>query len=114
MKTLLLTLAFCLAISNAQAAPPTAASIETALTLNTSQKTVETTLAGTDAKVRLEMQKAIAAQNAVNSPSNVVLTALQQNAVNLVSPKITAILKEDLSWAKLQPQFLKIYQNNLS
>jgi hypothetical protein len=60
------------------------------------------------------MQKAIAAQNAVNNPGNPLLTAQQQNAVNLASPKITAILKEDLSWAKLQPQFLKIYQNNLS
>lgn len=109
-----LTLATATATASAFAAPPTAASIETALTLNTSQKTVETTLAGTDAKVRLEMQKAIAAQNAVNSPGNVLLTTQQQNAVNLASPKITAILKEDLSWAKLQPQFLKIYQNNLS
>jgi hypothetical protein len=104
-----LVCAAALSLSTAHAAPPSAASVEQLVQLNGAQKALEQATANMQNQIRQQVQFSLQQQNG-GQP----LSALQQAAVDKVVPGVVAVLRDELSWAKLKPGYVRLYQEQLT
>jgi len=108
-----LVCAAALSLSTAHAAQPSgtpsAASVEQLVQLNGAQKALEQATANMQNQIRQQVQFSLQQQNG-GQP----LSAVQQAAVDKVVPGVVAVLRDELSWAKLKPGYVRLYQEQLT
>lgn len=102
-------LAFSFVVSHAHAGPPTTASIEALLVANNTKQALDTANAGILSRMQQEMVRGVIAENRGAPP-----TAVQRQAMDKVSPAVAAILKEELSFDKVKPEYIALYQQQYS
>lgn len=105
MKRLLLSLALVCSTAFAADTKPSDASIKELLTVSESQSVVEGIWGQVDG-----MMKGMLAQVGQGK----ALNATQQAAVDSFQAKYLALMREQISWAKLEPMYVRIYQDALS
>ena len=110
MKTYLnlLPLVLTLTAATTFAAPPTAASIESILSTNGAQQSLESTLSGVERRMRQEINKAIFQSN--GGP----ITPAQKLAVDKAAPQVTKVMQQEMGWDKMKLAYTKIYQDALT
>ena len=107
-RNLLTLISLALLSITATAAPPSATSIESILTTNGSQQSLESTLAGVEGRMRQEINKAIFTHN--NGP----ITPAQKLAVDKAAPQVTKVMQTEMGWDKMKLAYTKIYQDSLT
>jgi hypothetical protein len=105
-KPLLISLA--LSAATAFAAPPTAASIESILSTNGAQQSLESTLAGVETRMRQEINRQLFTHN--NGP----ITPTQKLAIDKAAPQVTKVMQTEMGWDKMKAAYTKIYQDALT
>ena len=103
----LLALSFAICTA-AQAAPPTAASIEAILSTNGSQQSLESTLAGVEGRMRQEINRQLFTHN--GGP----ITPTQKLAIDKAAPQVNKVMQEEMGWNKMKLAYTKIYQDALT
>ena len=93
----------------AQAAPPTPQSVETLILNNGLKSGLDNAATGIQTRIQQSMLQAVLAEN-----KGTAISAGQRAAMDKVSPPVAAILKEELSFEKLKPDFIALYQQNLT
>ncbi|WP_066272547.1 DUF2059 domain-containing protein [Hydrogenophaga palleronii] len=88
--------------SAAHAAPPSDASIATLLTVTQANKMVETMYGNMEQTIRQAMQQATAGKT---------LTAEQARVIELAPARLANVLREEVTWAKLEPSMVQIYRD---
>ena len=101
MKRLLLALSLACATAFAADTKPTEASIKELLTLTEAAKIVDTVWGQMDSMMRGMLAQATQGQQ---------LTPEAQAAIAKFQEKTTALVREDFSWAKLEPLYYRVYQ----
>ena len=96
---------FAFGSSWAFAAPPTVASIEALLVANNTKQALDTANAGIMTRMQQEMVRSVIAENRGAPP-----TAQQRQAMDKVSPEVGKILREELSFEKVKPEYIVLYQ----
>lgn len=91
------------------AAPPTSQSIETLIFNNGLKAGLDNAATGIQTRMQQSMLQAVLAEN-----KGTPISAGQRAAMDKVSPPVAAILKEELSFEKLKPDFIALYQQNLT
>jgi hypothetical protein len=99
----LLTL-FSVAPSFADDRKPSEASVRELMTAANSRNLVNSVTAEVDAMMRRNTQQALKEQ----------ATPAQQQAIEGMMSKIDALLRQELSWEKLEPLYIRIYQDSLT
>ncbi len=89
----------------AHAAPPTEASIDAMLAVTKSETMVDSMLAQMEGTMRQSMLRAL--QGKTPTPE-------QERRITDMSTQFVAVTKEELSWAKLKPMYVRIYQESLT
>ena len=107
-RNLLTLISLALLSITATAAPPSATSIESILSTNGSQQSLESTLAGVEGRMRQEINKAIFTHN--NGP----ITPAQKLAVDKAAPQVTKVMQTEMGWDKMKLAYTKIYQDSLT
>jgi uncharacterized protein len=108
LKKLLVTMiSFC--VVSAFAAPPTAQSVETLILNNGLKSGLDNAATGIQTRMQQSMLQAVLAEN-----KGTPISSGQRAAMDKVTPPVTAILKEELSFEKLKPDFMALYQQNLT
>jgi uncharacterized protein len=87
--------------STSHAAPPTEESIKTLMALTRTEAMLDQVYAGMEQSMRQGMQQALAGQT---------MTITQQQMVAAAPVKLMAVLREELSWAKMLPDYVTIYK----
>ena len=110
MKTTALKIfAFLCLISPVMAQPASVDSIKELLVVTESKKLLDGMFPQIDALIKSTMSQAVAGKN---------LTEEQQRELEKTFPKITAeimqAMREELSWEKLEPMYLEIYQKSFA
>jgi hypothetical protein len=78
--------------------------------LNNGLKTgLENAATGIQTRMQQSMLQAILAEN-----KGTPISAAQRQAMDKITPPVTAILKEELSFQKLKPEFMALYQQSLT
>jgi len=98
-------LASSLVATSAVAAPPTAESIDTLLSLSKTQRLLD----GIYANIDQVMQQSIAA-----SMQGQPVTPEQQRVIDNMRQKFAVIFREEMSWSKLLPVYTRIYQESFT
>jgi hypothetical protein len=104
--------ALCMGLSlggHAMAAPASAASVEKLVALNGAQKALEQAVGGIEAQVRQQIVNNLMQQN-----GGAPLTPQQQTAVNKMVPGLGAVLRQEMSWARLKVPYIELYQAQLN
>jgi len=101
MKHLLATFAVSLFASAVAAAPASQASVEELLDLTRAESLISEMYPQVEQIMRQSMKAALVDK----AP-----TAAQQRVLDAMPGKFIAIMREELNWAKLKPQFTQIYQ----
>lgn len=107
MKTLLKTLVIAvlaMAITS-HAAPPTDKSIEQVLELSKAGKMMDDMWSYMDGIMKTSLQQATKGKP---------LTAEEQAVVDKYMGKMVAIMKDELNWEKLKPEYVKIYRDTFT
>jgi len=106
MKRILLAL-LAIACSAASAAdtPASEASIKELLTVADTRKIVDGMLGQIEGFTKAAMQKALGGRT---------LSPEEQQTADKMSSKMTAAMREELSWEKLEPLYIKIYQQSFT
>ncbi|MBI5277333.1 MAG: DUF2059 domain-containing protein [Burkholderiales bacterium] len=102
MKRLLACIALAGWLAGAQAAPPTAESVERLLVLSKSESVMDSMYAAAEAAMRQAMQQAV---------GNKRLTAEQERAIQTVPARYMSVLRAELNWATLKPDMIQMYQD---
>jgi hypothetical protein len=105
MKRIVLALALACSTAFAVDTKPSDASIKELLTVSESQSVVEGIWGQVDG-----MMKGMLAQVGQGK----ALNAKQQAAVDSFQAKYIALMREEVSWTKLEPMYVRIYQDALS
>jgi hypothetical protein len=105
MKRILLALALLLQVGLSQAAPPSAESIERLLSVTRTESLIESMYGNMEEVMRQSMKQA-----AGNKP----LTAEQQRVFDVLPARFTALVRQEMSWPKMKPQYVQIYQESFS
>ena len=105
---ILVTLTFAM-VGHARAAPPTTASIEALLIANNTRHALDTANTGIMTRMQQEMLRQVIAENRGAAP-----TAIQRQAMDKVGPEVGKILKEELSFDKVKPDYVTLYQQQYS
>ena len=108
MKTPLLTLILAFTAATAFAAPPSASSIESILSTNGSQQSLESTLAGVEGRMRQEINRQLFTHN--GGP----ITPAQKLAIDKAAPQVTKVMQLEMGWDKMKAAYTKIYQDALT
>ena len=108
MKTPLLTLILAFTAATAFAAPPSASSIESILSTNGSQQSLESTLAGVEGRMRQEINRQLFTHN--GGP----ITPTQKLAIDKAAPQVNKVMQEEMGWNKMKQAYTKIYQDALT
>ena len=93
----LLALSFC---ASAVAAPASTESIEQLLVVTKAQGLLDSSYANVDRMMRQGI-----AQGTGGRP----LTADEQQRIDAVSVKVTALMRDEMSWAKIKPEYVRLY-----
>lgn len=88
---------------SAHAAPPSDASIATLLSVTQSDKMMDTMYANMEQMMRQGMQAATKGR---------VLTAEQARVMELAPARLAKVMREEITWAKLEPMMVQIYREN--
>lgn len=99
----LLSLLLAVSASAALAAPPTAESVERLLAITKSEALVDTMYNDMEPYLRKMMQDATSGK----------VTEKQKQTIDDLAPKMVALMREEFNWAKLKPEFVRIYQEAL-
>lgn len=102
-KHLAAALLGCTLALPAQAAPPSDASIATLLAVTQSNKMLDTMYASMEQSIRQGMQAA--AGNRTLSPE-------QARIMELAPARLANLMREEMSWAKMEPMVVQIYRDN--
>ncbi|MBS1169085.1 MAG: hypothetical protein H6R01_3 [Burkholderiaceae bacterium] len=105
MKLRLLLAAALLIASNAFAAPPTTESVEQMFSLTKTESIMNTLYANLDNVMRSAINESLKGQK---------LTPKQQRALNALPARMAQVIREEFSWDKLKPVYLKIYQESFT
>lgn len=106
MRKLLLTLIMTIVVSHAAATPPSVESIETLLAITKSEAMMDSMYANMQPMMRLAMQQG----RQIREGST--LTPEQQRIADSFSAKLGELLRTEVSWEKLKPQFIEIYRDS--
>lgn len=87
------------------AAPPSEASIRELLEISQSAKIVDASMAQADTMMSQMMQQAL--QGKEVKPE-------VQEVISRAQTRMVGLLKEEMSWAKMEPMFINIYQKSFS
>jgi hypothetical protein len=101
---LLMVLLSATSSSLADEQKPTEASIKELMTLANSRNLVNGVVAQVDAMVRRNTQQALKEQ----------ATPAQQQAIESMMKRIDVLLREEFAWEKLEPLYIRIYQDSLT
>lgn len=82
------------------AAPASVESVETLLHLSRAEASMEASYAGVEQLMRTSMS---------GITQGKPLSAEQQRVLDAAPAKFTAVMREEMSWAKLKPHFVKLY-----
>ena len=93
----LLALSFC---ASAVAAPASTESIEKLLVVGKAQSLLESSYANVDTMMR---------QGVIQGTGGRALTADELQRVDVMSAKLTALMKDEMSWAKIKPEYIRLY-----
>jgi uncharacterized protein len=105
MRKLILLFAALTLTSTALAATPTKDSVETLLKVTRVERTLDGMLASIDSLMQQSMARAMAGKQQ---------TAEQQRAMELMRGKVQQIFREEMTWAKLEPIYVQVYQDTFS
>jgi len=105
MKSIVLAIAFVLAQFEATAAPPTEVSVERLLDLMNARATIEQSYAQTE-----RMMRGMAQQSIGSRP----LTDAEVRSLDSTVSKTVALMKSEMSWEKLKPEFVRLYVNTFT
>jgi hypothetical protein len=105
MRKLILLFAALTLTSTALAATPTKESVGTLLQVTRVEKTLDGMLTSIDSLMQQSMARAMAGR-----PQ----TAEQQRAMELMRGKVQQIFHEEMTWAKLEPIYVQVYQDTFS
>lgn len=100
---LLVSTIFLSSLGLAHAAPASSESVETLLTVTKSEALMDSVYAQVEQSMRLAMKQAA---------SGKTLTAEQQQMVDQVSGKLSALVHSEFTWATLKPHYVQIYTEN--
>lgn len=103
MRKTLLSLALVCSAGAALAAPPTAESIDRLLTLTRSESLVESMYSRMEPFMRETMR--------ASAPAGA--TPAQQKAMDDMVPRLVELMREEFNWAKLKPEYIRLYQEAL-
>jgi hypothetical protein len=102
-KHLAAALLGCALALPAQAAPPSDASIATLLSVTQSNKMLDTMYASMEQSIRQGMQAAA---------GNRTLTPEQARIMELAPARLASLMREEMSWAKMEPMVVQIYRES--
>ena len=105
MKRLVIALALACSAAFAADTTPTEASIKELLTLSDAPKLID----GIWAQIGGMIQQGIN-----QSTQGQQVTPAQQAAIDKYKASTVAVMREELSWAKIEPMYIRIYQNSLN
>lgn len=103
MKPFATALLLC-ACLGAHAAPPSAESIERLMAVTQAEKLMERTLAAADQNLRQSLQQRFVGQT---------LSPEQRQVIDLLPTRFMTLMREELDWARLKPEFVRLYQEAL-
>ena len=101
MRKLFITSVLALLVGQAAAAPASTESVEALLTLTKTESTFDTMYASMEQFMRQSMQQAALGRT---------LTPPQQQVIDTVPAKFVAVMRSELNWDKLKPQFVQLYR----
>lgn len=97
-----LILAATLAISfGAQAVPASQESVETLLAVTRAEALMDSLYSGMDQMMRQSIQQAVQGQS---------ISAEQQRMLDVIPEKFVAVMREEMSWKKMKPQYVQLYR----
>lgn len=105
IRTLLAILLLRCCVCHAVETPASEASIKEMLALSDARKIVDSMFAQVNGMMRTTMQQSIGAREV--SPE-------EQKTLDSVSSKVVAVMQEELSWDKLEPLYVSIYQKSFT
>lgn len=97
----LLVITALLASFSAQAAPASEESVETLLAVTNSKAVMETVFSSMDQMMRQGMQQSLQGKP---------ITEKQRRMLDAVPAKFVAVMREEMSWEKMRPMYVKIYR----
>lgn len=95
----------CWLVGLAAAAPPTDASLRELIAVTESQKLVESSMAQLDSVMQASMANALRGKE---------VTPEMRQTMDEMRRKVVTVLREEMSWEKLEPMFISIYQDTLT
>lgn len=101
MRRLATLICLTAALATAQAAPPSAASIEALLTVTKAERMMDGMYASVEQMMRQGMQQAAQGQN---------LSDEQRRLLDAAPPRLVKVMREELSYAALKPLYVEIYR----
>ena len=104
MRILFLAASLTLAVA-ARAAPATPESIDELLRLTRAEAILETMYANMDQLMRQAMAESLKGQK---------LTAEQQRALEAAPARFGRVIRDEMSWEKLRPVYVQIYQQSFT
>jgi len=104
MRAIFLATTFLLAVS-ARAAPATPESIEQLLTLTRAEGILDAVYANMDQIMRQAMAESLKGQK---------ITPEQQRFIDAAPARFARVVREELSWDKLRPMYVQIYQQSFT
>ncbi len=105
MRKLLLLLITLLCVSTGHAAPPSDESVNRLLTTIKAERTIDSAMANMENYLR---------QVVPTMPKAKQLTPDQLGAIDTMMVKMVKLMREEMSWEKMRPIYVQIYQESLS
>ena len=100
MNRLLLALVIAIAAGQANADPASAESVQRLLKLTKSETTLNSMYAAVERVMQQSMQQATAGRS---------ITPEQQRILDAVPAKVFSVVRSELTWDKLEPQYIQLY-----
>lgn len=105
MRKFLVLIAIWVATGWAQAAPPSTESIEALLTITKSERLMDSAYANLEPVMRQSMAQALKDKH---------LNAAQQKIIDSAPARFAAVFREEMTFAKLKPLMVQMYQESFS
>jgi hypothetical protein len=97
-----LAIAVLLASFGVQAAPASQESVEKLLSVTKSEAMMDSLYSGMDQVMRQSIEQSLQGKT---------ITAEQRRALDAVPGKFVAVMREEMSWQKMKPQFISLYRD---
>ena len=107
LKLIHASLWLCLVIPQAFAADskPSEESIRELFKVSNTQQLIDSTIEQADAVMKSSMQKALQGKS---------ISADQQKIIDTMQSKVVALFRQEFNWDKLEPAYIRIYQNSFT